>query len=99
MVLEYEEVLLRQAEILGRDPVAVGDLLDYLCGVGKHQAIFYLWRSFLPDPADDMVLELAVAAGSQAIVTHNRRHLAPALQFGVRVLSPAEFLSEIGGIP
>jgi predicted nucleic acid-binding protein len=45
-----------------------------------------------------MVLELAVAAGCDAIVTHNRRDFGPARQFGVRVLSPAEFLQEIGGV-
>lgn len=43
-----------------------------------------------------MVLELAVAAGCDAIVTHNRRDFAPAKQFGVRVVSPAEFLEELG---
>jgi predicted nucleic acid-binding protein len=99
LVLEYEEVLMRQAGTMGRDPVAIANLLDYLCAVGKRQPIFYLWRPCLPDPRDDMVLELAVAGGCDAIVTHNRRHFVPALQFGVRVLSPAKFLDEIGGNP
>ena len=80
-----------------RDPTAVNNLLDYLCAVGKRQAIFYLWRPCLPDPRDEMVLELAVAAGCDAIVTHNRRHFRPAHQFGVRVLGPAQFLQEIRG--
>jgi hypothetical protein len=61
LVLEYEDALLR-AELtrLGRD--AVDDVLDYFCKVAHLQQIFYLWRPFLPDPKDDMVLELAVAA-------------------------------------
>ena len=99
LVFEYEEVLMRQAGVMDRDPVAVANLLDYLCAVGKRQPIFYLWRPCLPDARDDMVLELAVAAGCDAIVTHNRRHFAPAFPFGIRVLSPAEFLDEIGGNP
>ena len=37
------------------------------------QKIFFLWRPFLPDPTDDHVLEVAVAAGCDAIVTYNKR--------------------------
>ena len=50
-----------QAGTGGRDPTAIANLLDYLCAVGKCQSIFYLWRPCLPDPGDDMVLEIAVA--------------------------------------
>jgi predicted nucleic acid-binding protein len=98
LVLEYEDVLMRQAGVMGRDPAVVADLLDYLCAVAKQQAIFFLWRPCLPDPRDDMVLELAVAASGEAIVTYNRRHFVPASQFGIRVYSPARFLERIGGI-
>jgi predicted nucleic acid-binding protein len=99
LVLEYEEVLMRQTGTMKRDPAAVRDLLDYFCAVGKRQSIFYLWRPCLPDPRDEMVLELAVAASCDAIVTHNRRHFRPASQFGIRVLGPAQFLQEIRGNP
>jgi hypothetical protein len=37
-----------------------------------------------------------VAAGCAAIVTHNRRHFRGVDRFGIRVLSPAAFLDEIG---
>jgi predicted nucleic acid-binding protein len=70
--------------------------LDYLCSVGKQQRIYYRWRPTLPDPDDDMVLELAVAAACDVIVTHNRRHFRGAGRFGIRILSPAGFLGEIG---
>jgi predicted nucleic acid-binding protein len=96
LVLEYEEVLLRHAGEPERTETSVRDLLDYLCSAGKRQAIFFRWRATLPDPSDDMVLELAVAAGCDAIVTHNLRHFPGVQQFGVRVLRPAEFLDEIG---
>src|SRR5438105_10260583 len=99
LVLEYEDVLLRGAGLPGRDPLIVKTLIDYLCAVGKRQSIFYLWRPCLPDPRDDMVLELAVAAGCDVIVTHNRSDFGPAQQFGIRILGPAEFLKEIGGAP
>jgi predicted nucleic acid-binding protein len=99
LVFEYEDVLMRQAGARGRDPTAVTNLLDYLCAVGRQQAIFFLWRPCLPDPRDDLVLELAVAAGCEAIVTHNGRHFAPAGQFGIRVCSPGKSLQQIGAIP
>jgi putative PIN family toxin of toxin-antitoxin system len=97
LVLEYEDALLR-AELtkLGRD--AVDDVLDYFCKVAHLQQIFYLWCPFLPDPKDDMVLELAVAARCAAIVTYNLRDFAEAQKFGVSVLEPAPFLSRVGVI-
>jgi predicted nucleic acid-binding protein len=98
LVFEYEEVLMRQASEVGRRSATVLALIDYLCTVAKRQSIFFLWRPCLPDPRDEMVLELAVAAGCDGIVTHNRRDFGPARQFGVRVFSPSEFLEEIGGV-
>jgi len=98
VVLEYEAVLMRQVGEAGRRRAAVQGVIDYLCAVGKQQSVFFLWRPCLPDPSDDMLLELAVAAGCDAIVTHNRRDFGSAKQFGVRVLTPAEFLNEIGGV-
>ena len=62
------------------------------------QEVFFLWRPFLPDPKDDMVLELAVAAGCDAIVSYNKRDLAGAERFGVRLCTPKEFLTEIGAL-
>jgi predicted nucleic acid-binding protein len=45
------------------------------------------------DPNDDMVLDVAITAGVDAIVTHNVRHLlAGALRFQIRVVRPGEFL-------
>ena len=73
LVLEYEAVGKR---LLDTIPLTAQDLdavLDYLCKVGIHQAVFYLWRPSLPDTGDDMVLELAVAAGGASIVTFNAR--------------------------
>jgi predicted nucleic acid-binding protein len=87
---------MRQAGEAERPEAAVRDLLDYLCFVGRRQPIFFRWRPTLIDPNDDMVLELAVAAGCDAIVTYNRRHFRGVRSFGIRLLSPAELLNEIG---
>lgn len=94
LVAEYEAVVLRH-RAKGQTAKHVGDLVDYLCSVAHHQEIFYLWRPTLRDPADDMVLELAVAAQARIIITHNLKDFGPASQFGVEVLTPGAFLRTV----
>jgi putative PIN family toxin of toxin-antitoxin system len=96
VVLEYETVLLDHVEQLYLTAADVGDLLDYFCSVAKHQEVYYLWRPYLKDPKDDLVLEAAVAGGCEAIITYNRRDFAGAENFGVRILTPGQFLRRIG---
>jgi len=56
----------------------------------------HIWRPYLRDPKDEMVLETAVAGGCDAIVTYNRRDFVGAEKFGIQVLSPKAFLQQIG---
>lgn len=95
LALEYEAVLVRHAGALGlaRDE-AIG-LVDYLSAVGYRQAIHFLWRPSLTDPRDEFILELAVAARCEAIVTHNVRDFAGAVRFGVNVVTPGAFLASV----
>jgi putative PIN family toxin of toxin-antitoxin system len=96
LIVEYEDVLRRgklPAIISEKD---ISDFIDFLCHLGYRQDIFFLWRPFLPDPSDDLVLEVAVAAGCGAIITYNKRHFPNIEKFGLRVLDPKEFLMEIG---
>jgi putative PIN family toxin of toxin-antitoxin system len=44
------------------------------------------------DPGDDMVIECAVVAGAQCIVSGDKDLLALDLYEGIRIVSPAEFL-------
>lgn len=96
LVLEYEDALARHLSQSPFDEEDMVELLDFLCTVGHRQEIFYLWRPVLRDPADDMVLELAVASRSGFIVTFNERHFVGCETFGVRVVTPRTFLAEIG---
>ncbi|MDQ3813482.1 MAG: putative toxin-antitoxin system toxin component, PIN family [Armatimonadota bacterium] len=96
LVLEYEDVANRQLHITGLSAQDVSDIIDYLCSVGNRRQIYFLWRPFLKDPKDDMVLELAVEAQCQYIISFNRRDFAGVEQFGLQVLTPQEFLREIG---
>ncbi len=64
-----------------------------MASVAHLQCVHFLWRPFLRDPDDDMVLECAVAAGSQFIVTHNVKDFKRALELKVRAVTPSEFLT------
>ncbi len=74
------------------------NVLDFHCAVATHHRIFFLWRPFLPDPKDDMVLELAVEAGCDSVVTYNIRDFVGIEQFGVSAVTPAKFLESIGAL-
>jgi predicted nucleic acid-binding protein len=67
--------------------------LRYLASVAHLQDVHFLWRPFLRDPDDDMVLECAVASGSQFIVTHNVKDFKRAPELKVRAVTPSEFLT------
>ena len=98
VVLEYEAVLKRPGMVSAYTPRDIDDLLDGLCALATPQNVFYLWRPQLPDPADESILELAVAADRASIVTFNANHFRKAQLFGVRVLEPRDLLFEIGAI-
>jgi predicted nucleic acid-binding protein len=50
----------------------------------------------LPDEKDEMVLELAVAAQCDYIITYNRKDFQGVEQFGIEVLDPRTFLQQLG---
>lgn len=100
LVIEYEDAgkrLVGKKE--GLKASDVDDILDYVCSVANRRKIYYLWRPFLSDPKDDMVLELAVSAGCEIIVTYNKDDFEGIEQFGVRVMMAQEFLRTIGELP
>jgi predicted nucleic acid-binding protein len=84
---------------MGLSHADVDDVLDYLCGVAKQRQIHYLWRPFLRDPNDDMLVELAVEGEADTIVTHNLRDFTGIDRFEIKAMTPQEFLTEIGELP
>jgi putative PIN family toxin of toxin-antitoxin system len=98
MICEYRDVAARpehrKASGLSRRQTA--DYLSVLEDIAEPIRIKRRYRGLSPDPADDMVLELAINATADAIVTHNLRHLKkPASQFHIPAFTPAEFLEWI----
>ena len=98
LVLEYEDVLMRQPEELSMSREKVGDFLDLLCNVAEKYEIHFLWRPLLRDPKDDHVLELAVASGSRFVVTYNKKDFADLDKFKIRVVDAREMLEQLGAL-
>ena len=95
VLFEYESVLKRHqlSHITESD---LENFLDYLCQVADTRDIFYLWRPFLRDPKDDMLLELAIEAEAAYIVTFNLRDFTNIQTFKVEAITPQQLLHKIG---
>lgn len=96
---EYEDLVHRPA-LMSRSPLALKDreaLLDAFLSVCEWVRVYYLWRPNLPDEADNHLIELAVAAGADAIVTSNTRDIKRSeLNFPrLKILTPAQFLKTL----
>jgi putative PIN family toxin of toxin-antitoxin system len=92
LLAEYEDVLGRQMLFAGSTLTAAEReaVLDALLSRCRWVEVFFAWRPNLPDEADNHLIELAVAAQADAIVTHNVRDVARGeLSFpSLRVLTP-----------
>ena len=99
LFLEYEEVLKRPEQCLatGLSTEQVDLFLAALSDAIEPVELHYRWRPQVRDPADEMVLEVAINGRADALVTHNVRDFADvASRFGIRLLRPAEVLKRIG---
>ncbi len=95
LLFEYEDVLKRNKRILKIKENDIESILDNLCAMSKHQKIYFLWRPYLSDPKDDLVLELAVASSIKTIVTRNIKDFKNINKFGVKAITPKILLEEI----
>jgi len=96
LIMEYESVAHRFLSQTNLTIPDLNDILDYVCFSSNKHKFNYLWRPFLKDPKDDFVLELAVKAGSQHIITFNKKDFKNTFQFGITAVTPWEFLKERG---
>jgi putative PIN family toxin of toxin-antitoxin system len=98
LFFEYEAVLSRPeqrfaTQMSERD---VRGFLSALASAAEPVELNFFWRPQLTDPADEMILEVAVNGRAEAIVTHNVRHFAGVERlFGVRVVTPAHLLKDL----
>ncbi len=96
LLAEYEDVMGRSALFEGcaLAPKDRDVVLDAFLSRCRWVEVFYAWRPNLPDEADNHLIELAVAAQADAIVTRNLRDVARGeLKFPtLRVLAPEDCL-------
>ena len=95
LLFEYEEVAKRNAAEMELSLDEIDDVLDALCAVAEFCQLAPAWIPCLSDPDDEPLLQLAVEARVPIIVTRNTRHLQPAETFGIKLLTPAEFLATV----
>ena len=95
LILEYEDVIQRYREELRLSQDDAADFIDSLCSMAHHHKIYFLWRPTLSDVNDELVLELAVTAGCEYIVTHNISDFKNISAFGIQAITPKEFLQVI----
>ena len=98
LCLEYEDVLARPGMIPGFTRVDAGDFVDYMVSVCEECRVYFLWRPWLPDPKDDLVLEVALAGGASHIVTHNTCDFAGADRLMINVVTPNQFLKDLSTV-
>ena len=97
---EWQAVLTRPEHLPpGTGPEDALAFLRYLASISHLQSVHFLWRPFLRDPDDDMVLECAVNSSSPFIVTHNVRDFRRTESLGVRSLTPRDFLLHLRSLP
>lgn len=92
LFLEFENVLKRPEQRQASDLLVtdVDAILNELASLIEPVTTHYQWRPQLRDPVDEMVLEAAVNASADAIVTYNLRDFKPAQRFGIVVLNPEQ---------
>ena len=92
LYMEWRAHLSRPENLSGRSAEDALAFLRFLANQAHLQEIHFLLRPFLPDPKDDLVLELAFAARCRYILTYNLKDFARVEQFGVSVMTPQDFL-------
>jgi len=100
LLTEYEDVLTRDKNIQKFKNFSISEVkefIDGICLISNHQKINFLWRPFLRDSNDDMVLEVAFNSKADYIVTHNIKDFKGVEDnFNIEVITPKEFLIKIG---
>jgi putative PIN family toxin of toxin-antitoxin system len=103
LLAEYEDVFARES--LFADSVLTlkerEQLFDGFLSCCRWVEVFYAWRPNLPDEADNHLIELAIAAQANAIVTRNLRDVSRGeLKFPtLQVLTPEQCLKEFPCLP
>lgn len=89
IVSEYRDVLTRTKFSFDRD--LIEELIGFFEAAGSPTLAAPLAVT-LPDPWDQMFIEVAVSSNADFLVTGNLKHFPETARAGVSVISPREFL-------
>ncbi len=96
LVVEYEKSLCDPRTEVPFSAEDIGKYLNFVGSVSDRRKVHFLWRPFLRDPQDDMVLEAAVSGRCDYIVTFNLKDFRGIEKFGIIAITPGDFLKEKG---
>jgi len=98
LFMEYEAVCRREDHRMaaGLSEAQMGVFLDAVAALIEPVEVHFSWRPQLRDPADELVLEAAVNAQADALLSFNHRHFRGVThRFGLRLALPGEFLRSL----
>ena len=98
LVLEYEAVAFAPEHLAASDLTreACEAIINSIVGVSEWIMMHFSWRPQVRDPNDEMVLETAINARADALVTFNRRDYGDAPgRFGIGCWLPSEALEKM----
>jgi putative PIN family toxin of toxin-antitoxin system len=94
LYMEYLDVSLRPTvKPSGVSDADILDFVDEILQQAQTQNIYFLWRPWLKDEKDDMILELAIASQADYIVTFNLKDFRNIELFGIEAITPKDFLN------
>jgi putative PIN family toxin of toxin-antitoxin system len=96
LVLEYETILKRQQQSLELSPLEIEQAIEDICSIANLHSIFYTWRPTAHDPNDDFIIDLAVKCQADFLITYNEKDFKGISSFGIRVVTPKQFLEIVG---
>ena len=93
LYFEYLDVLMRpDIRPKNLSDIEVVDVVNEIVSSAYYHDIYFLWRPWLKDRKDDMLLELAIASQADYVVTFNLKDFKEIDSFGIEAVVPSDFL-------
>lgn len=93
LYFEYLDVLMRpDVRPENLSDIEIVDVVNEIVSSAYYHDIYFLWRPWLKDRKDDMILELAIASQADYVVTFNLKDFKNIGSFGTEAVLPSDFL-------
>lgn len=93
LYFEYLDVLMRSdVRPPNLSDLEIMDVVNEIAASSYYHDIYFLWRPWLKDRKEDMILELAIASQADYLVTFNLKDFGGIELFGTKAVLPADFL-------